>query len=250
MSASDLSVDRPDLIYGLNDTAGFRASTFAAIQLVLASFVGITTPTLIVGSMLGLQSEIPYLISMALPVSVFGAFVQVRRFGPVGSGLLYMQGTIISLVVLLLLKMSMTDMAGGFGAADLGSLSNLGLAGLVLGAIVIFYRFDNPLLRLSPIIMALGLGLGLGFAGVPEVLHELPKALQSIFESPMAVGAFSAILLSFTLPDEHVEIEENEFEPEASMIEALQNPQDEAEQRNAEDSPSDIGRQISPGYSG
>ncbi|MBT8766380.1 hypothetical protein [Metapseudomonas boanensis] len=248
MSASDLSVDRPDLIYGLNDTAGFRASTFAAIQLVLASFVGITTPTLIVGSMLGLQSDIPFLISMALPVSVFGAFVQVRRFGPVGSGLLYMQGTIISLVVLLLLKMSMTDMAGGFGAADLGSLSNLGLAGLVLGAIVIFYRFDNPLLRLSPIIM--GLGLGLGLAGVPEVLHELPKALQSIFESPMAVGAFSAILLSFILPDEHVEIEENEFEPRASMIEALQNPQDEAEQRNAEDSPSGIGHQISRGYSG
>lgn len=218
MSASDLSVDRYDLIYGLNDAAGFRASTFAAIQLVLASFVGIITPTLIVGSVLGLQSEIPYLISMALPVSVFGTFVQVRRFGPVGSGLLYMQGTIITLVVLLLLKMSMTDMAGGFGAADLGSLSNLGLAGLVLGAIVIFNRFDNPLLRLSPIIMA--------------------------------VGAFSAILLSFILPDEHVEIEENEFEPEASMIEALQNPQDEAEQRNAEDSPSGIGRQISPGYSG
>jgi xanthine/uracil permease len=45
---------------------------------VLASFVGIITPTLIMGGALGLQSEMPYLISMALFVSGLGTFVQAR----------------------------------------------------------------------------------------------------------------------------------------------------------------------------
>jgi xanthine/uracil permease len=44
---------------------------------VLASFVGIITPTLIMGGALGLQSEIPYLISMALS-SRACTFVQAR----------------------------------------------------------------------------------------------------------------------------------------------------------------------------
>ncbi len=58
-----------DLIYGLDDRPHLTATVFAALQHVLASFVGIITPTLIMGSALGLQSEIPYLISMALFVS-------------------------------------------------------------------------------------------------------------------------------------------------------------------------------------
>ncbi|MGF6139005.1 hypothetical protein QF013_002654 [Pseudomonas laurylsulfatiphila] len=53
-----------DLIYGLDDRPHLTATVFAALQHVLASFVGIITPTLIMGSALGLQSEIPYLISM------------------------------------------------------------------------------------------------------------------------------------------------------------------------------------------
>src|SRR3990167_7368068 len=85
-----------DLIYGLDDRPAFAPAIFAALQHVLASFVGIITPTLIVGGTLGLQSEIPYLISMALFVSGLGTFVQARRFGPIGSGLLCLQGTSFS----------------------------------------------------------------------------------------------------------------------------------------------------------
>ena len=468
-SPSRPAASHTDLIYGLNDRPHFTAAVFAALQHVLASFVGIITPTLIVGGVLGLDSEVPYLISMALFVSGLGTFVQAKRFGPIGSGLLCLQGTsfsflsvilsagflvksrgggteeilstifgvcfcaafvevvlsqfigklrklitpvvtgtIITLMGLSLLKVAMTDMAGGFGAADLGSAANLGLAALVLGTIVLLNRFNIPLLRLSAIIIgltlgfvaawymgrvdfahmpqvpvmnipvpfkygfsfdllafipiaviflvspleaagdltansmisqqpvsgpvyirriksglladglnsamaatfnslpmvtfaqnngviqltgvasryvaffiagilvllglfpiigavlqlmpkpvlggatlimfgtvavagikilseaglhrrnmlivAISLGMGLGVAAVPEMLRELPKALHNIFESPITVGAFCAILLNIFLPEDFIEEELTEFDPEASTVKVLQDP--------------------------
>lgn len=87
---SDAQAPQPryksDLIYGLEDRPHFTAAMFAALQHVLASFVGIITPTLIVGGVLGLESEVPYLVSMALFVSGLGTFVQARRW-PGGLGL-------------------------------------------------------------------------------------------------------------------------------------------------------------------
>jgi xanthine permease XanP len=56
------------------------------------------TPTLIIGAALGLGELTPYLVSMALIASGVGTFVQVRRIGPVGSGLLSVQGTSFSFV--------------------------------------------------------------------------------------------------------------------------------------------------------
>jgi xanthine permease XanP len=82
-----------DIIYGLNDKPPVRESIFAALQHLLAIFVGIITPTLIIGGVLGLGKEVPYLISMALIVSGVATFIQVKRIGPIGSGLLSIQGT-------------------------------------------------------------------------------------------------------------------------------------------------------------
>ncbi|MBB1355314.1 uracil-xanthine permease family protein [Pseudoalteromonas sp. SR45-5] len=91
MSINTSSSD--DIIYAVDDKPGVTESFFAALQHVLASFVGIITPTLIIGGVLGLGSEIPYLISMALFVSGVGTVIQARRVGPVGSGLICVQGT-------------------------------------------------------------------------------------------------------------------------------------------------------------
>src|SRR5210317_1511948 len=82
-----------ELIYGLDDKPNPAVAFFAALQHVLASIIGIITPTLIIGGVLGLGSEIPYLVSMALIVSGVGTFIQARRIGPIGSGLLCLQGT-------------------------------------------------------------------------------------------------------------------------------------------------------------
>ena len=74
-----MSSERPsELIYQLDDKPPVLEAFFAAIQHLLASFVGIVTPTLIIGSVLGLQEHIPYLISMALIASGIGTFIKTN----------------------------------------------------------------------------------------------------------------------------------------------------------------------------
>ncbi len=82
-----------EILYSLDERPPFLKSLTAAFQHVLASFVGIVTPTLVIGGALGLQSEIPYLISMALIISGVGTAVQAKAYRGVGSGLIALQGT-------------------------------------------------------------------------------------------------------------------------------------------------------------
>jgi xanthine permease XanP len=83
-----------DLIYGLNDKPPVIESLFVALQHVLASFVGIITPPLIICSTLEADAvTTSYIISMSLFVSGVATFIQCKRIGSVGSGLLSLQGT-------------------------------------------------------------------------------------------------------------------------------------------------------------
>jgi xanthine permease XanP len=82
--------------------------------------------------------------------------------------------------------------------------------------------------RRNVLIVAISLGLGLGVAAVPEVLTQMPDALKNIFGSPITIGAFSAILLNIFLPEEHLELEENDYDPEAHLHTVLQNPQNDS----------------------
>ncbi|BAU13105.1 xanthine permease subfamily protein [Leptolyngbya sp. NIES-3755] len=88
-------VPRPsELIYGLHDRPPLTETIFVAIQHVLASFVGIVTPPLIICTNLGLPpADTSYLISMSLFASGVCTFIQCKTFGPIGSGLLSLQGT-------------------------------------------------------------------------------------------------------------------------------------------------------------
>jgi len=208
-----------DLIYALGDRPEPKAATWAAIQHVLASFVGIITPTLIIGSALGLAEHVPYLISMALIVSGVGTFIQAKRVGPIGAGLICVQGTsfaflgsilaggflvkgrggsaeeilavifgvcflgafveiflsqlidklkavitpivtgiVITTIGIYLIKVGVTDLAGGFNAPDFASLENLMLGGLVLATIVIMNLSRHTWVRLSSILVGLIVG--------------------------------------------------------------------------------------------
>lgn len=84
---------RSDLLYGLHDRPSVGKSILGASQHVLASFVGVITPALIIGGVLGLGEHIPYLVSMSLMVAGVTTFIQTNRVGPVGSGLMALQGT-------------------------------------------------------------------------------------------------------------------------------------------------------------
>ncbi len=83
-----------ELIFGLEDRPPVLIAFFAAMQHMLASIVGIVTPPIIISNALGLDvSDASYIISMTLLVSGIATFIQAKRIGPVGSGLLAMQGT-------------------------------------------------------------------------------------------------------------------------------------------------------------
>ncbi|MBW4466146.1 MAG: purine permease [Pegethrix bostrychoides GSE-TBD4-15B] len=83
-----------ELIYGLNDKPPVPEAIFVAFQHVLAAFVGIITPPLIIAGSLGLDpANTSYIISMSLFASGICTFIQCRKIGPVGSGLLSLQGT-------------------------------------------------------------------------------------------------------------------------------------------------------------
>ncbi|MDX2240873.1 MAG: nucleobase:cation symporter-2 family protein [Leptolyngbyaceae cyanobacterium bins.302] len=87
--------NRPsELIYGLHDKPPVVESIFVAFQHVLAAFVGIITPPLMICTSLGLDpTNTSYIISMSLFASGLCTFIQCRKIGPVGSGLLSLQGT-------------------------------------------------------------------------------------------------------------------------------------------------------------
>ena len=208
-----------EILYGLHDTPKVSHCITAAIQHLMACFIGIITPTLIIGNTLGLESEIPYLISMALMVSGVATFIQAKTFGPVGSGLIAVQGTsftfigallvagfmvknnggskddilammfgicfwgafveiflsqfidkvkgiitplttgiVITTIGITLIKVGMTDLAGGFGVSDFGSTDNILLGLTVLIIVVAFNASKHPMLRLSAIFIGMFCG--------------------------------------------------------------------------------------------
>ncbi|OAV64291.1 Xanthine permease XanP [Bacteroidales bacterium Barb6] len=88
-----------DLIYGIEDRPPVKEALFAALQHLLAIFVAIITPPLIIAGALKLDLETTgFLVSMALFVSGVSTFIQCRRVGFVGAGLLCIQGTSFSFI--------------------------------------------------------------------------------------------------------------------------------------------------------
>lgn len=87
------------LIYGLDDRPPLRETLFAALQHLLAIFVAIITPPLIISGALKLDLETTgYLVSMALFASGISTFIQCCRIGFIGCGLLCIQGTSFSFI--------------------------------------------------------------------------------------------------------------------------------------------------------
>ena len=89
----------------------------------MAVFVAIITPPLIIAGALQLELETTgYLVSMSLFVSGIATFVQCRKVGPFGCGLLCVQGTSFSFIGPII----SAGMAGGlpviFGATIAGSV--------------------------------------------------------------------------------------------------------------------------------
>lgn len=134
------------LIYGLDDTPPPGPAILAAIQHILASIVGIVTPTLVIGGALGLGEHVPYLIAMSLFVSGVATFIQCRRIGPVGSGLLSLQGTSFAFLGSILAAGFAVKGRGGTPEDILAMIFGLCLVGCVIE--IVLSQFINKLSRI------------------------------------------------------------------------------------------------------
>ena len=160
-----------DLLYSLHDKPGTLASFTAAYQHMLASFVGIITPTLIIGATLSLQEYVPYLISMALFVSGVGTAIQTKRVGPFGSGLVAIQGTSFAFISALLLAGAKVKSDGGTAEDILAMLFGLTIAGAFVE--ILFSLFITRLKRIiTPLttgIVITSIGLSLINVGMTDL---------------------------------------------------------------------------------
>ncbi len=101
----------PAVVYGLEDIVPLGTAILVGAQHVIAMVVGTITPPLLLGAALKFPAtDTAYLISLALLASGLGTFLQCRRRGPVGSGLLSVTGTSFAFIGVL----TQAWHAGGF----------------------------------------------------------------------------------------------------------------------------------------
>jgi len=196
--------EESELIYKLDDNPSNKESFFAALQHVLASFIGIITPTLIIGGVLGLGEEIPYLVSMALMVSGVGTIIQAKRPMGIGAGMICVQGTSFAFLSSIL--------AAGFIAKSKGGgpdeILSLIFSVCVLGAFVEIFvsQFLDKLKRIvtpvvtGTVITIIGISLiKVGFtdlAGGQWLLTNKPELFASASNLFLGVLVMAAIIVA------------------------------------------------------
>jgi len=180
------------LIYGLEARPPLRDTLFAALQHLLAIFVAIITPPLIIAGALNLDLETTgFLVSMSLFVSGVATFVQCRKVGPVGCGLLCVQGTSFSFIGPII----SAGFAGGlpaiFGATIIGSVVEM----LVSRVLKYMRRIITPLV--SGIVVTL-IGLSLIRVGITACGGGEAAKAAGTFGSLEYVG-LSALVLTLII---------------------------------------------------
>ncbi|WP_408673095.1 uracil-xanthine permease family protein [Xenorhabdus szentirmaii] len=179
-----------ELIYRLEDKPPFPQALFAAFQHLLAMFVAVITPAMLICQALGLpKQDTQHIISMSLFASGLASLIQIRSWGPVGSGLLSIQGTSFNFVAPLImgglaLKNGGADtptmMAALFGTLMLASVTEI----LLSRVLHLARRVITPLVS-GIVVMIIGLSLiqvgltsiGGGYSAIQNGTFGAPKSL-------------------------------------------------------------------------
>lgn len=191
----------PDtLLFGLDDNPPAPAKFLAALQHLLAIFVSIITAPLLICLGMGLSAaETSYMISSALVISGVATFIQVRKVGPIGSGLLSIQGTSFTFIgPLIFAAQTMHD---DYSSDELlGIIFGCTLAGAVMMMILSQFlhrlqRIITPTVTGTAVIM---LGLSLVMVTVDNLMREYNSAIESGASAWLvpayAVGVVAVIL--------------------------------------------------------
>ncbi len=162
---------KQELIFALDDRPPLGQTIVAALQHMAAIFIGIITPSIVIAGVLGFDIALKtYLISMALLVSGAATFIQCRKFGPVGSGLLSIQGTSFTFLSIIIAIGFSVKSAGGGQEQMMGAIIGTCLLGSLTE--IVFSRFI-PLLKkiITPLVsgvVVLLIGTNLILVGIRD----------------------------------------------------------------------------------
>ena len=179
-----------ELIYRLEDRPPLPQTLFAALQHLLAMFVGVITPALLICQALGLSAQdTQHILSMSLFASGVASLIQIKAWGPVGSGLLSIQGTSFNFVAPLIMGGTALKTGGAdvptMMAALFGTLMLASCTEMVISRILpLARRIITPLVS-GVVVMIIGLSLiqvgltsvGGGFAAMGNHTFGAPKNL-------------------------------------------------------------------------
>ena len=164
------------------------SALFAALQQVIAMFIGCITPALIFISAVEMDASTKnYLISMSLFTAGLGTFLQARRFGWIGSGLLSVNGTSFAYLDLLLRA---------------GSEGGLALAcGMALAAVPVQFAlafFLPSLRRIFPPLVAGIVVLLIGLTLIPVAGYYITSGADNgrmWSQNLLLAGSVAAVLI-------------------------------------------------------
>lgn len=219
------------LVHGLEDRPPAAVTVLAAVQHLLGVFVSVATVPLIISLGMGLSADdAAYMVGASLVVSGIATLLQVTRPGPLGSGLLSVQGTSFAFVGPFIYLASQ-DPAGTeaptaawlgalFGSAALCSLLIMvlsrglhrlgtivtptvtGCTILVIGVSLTLVTVDN-MLRLHDATVAAGTSLlvpwGLFAAVVAAIVSVLLSGRPALRVNAVFVGLGTGIVLALLL---------------------------------------------------
>ena len=186
-----------DLIYGLEARPPFVEAIFVALQHVFACFVGIITPGLIIcGALEVPPADTTFILSMSLVVSGIATFIQAKRFGSVGSGLLSVQGTSFAFLGPIIATGLAVKETGGTAQDALGLIFGLCFFGAFVEIFVSrFLHLANKVITplVTGVVVTL-IGLTLIKVGITSMGGGVPAQNNGDFGSPVYLGVSFLVL--------------------------------------------------------
>lgn len=152
---SENTVKKVGSVFDLEGVPSLREVTPLGLQHVVAAFVGIITPAILVSGVTGLSpADTTILIQMSLIVSALSTIIQLFPIKGIGSGLPVIMGISFAYVPTLLAIGGQFDIATIFGAQIAG-----GIAAFIFGVFVKQLRRFFPPLVTGTVIFTIGLSL-------------------------------------------------------------------------------------------
>ena len=189
---------KPDLIYKVEDRPPMFDALVGALTHLLAIFVPMVLPAIIVGNALKLSPEATaYMVSMAMVASGVGTFLQVNRFGRVGSGLLSIQSVNFSFVTVMISAGLAMQKGGSTEAVMLSTLLGVSFVGsfLVIAASQILPYLKKIITPTVSGIVVLMIGLSLVKIGITDFGGGFEALSNGSYGSPKNLAVATLVLV-------------------------------------------------------